>query len=93
MLGIEIGERLVFYGIFVNLVIYLIYVLYEGIEKLVINVNNWMGMIFFVFFLGVFFVDVFWGRFWIIFIFGVVYFVVSVNVEGKFVSLYIIIKY
>lgn len=75
-----------FYGILVNLVIYLIYVLYEGMEKLVVNVNNWIGMMFIVLLFGVFFVDVFWGWFWIIFICGVIYFVVRVNVDRKFIS-------
>lgn len=93
MPGIEIGERLAFYGISANLVTYLTHVLHEGTEKSATNVNNWMGTTFLAPLLGAFLADAFWGRFWTILIFGVVYFVVSVNVEGKLASLYTTTKY
>ncbi|XP_073393754.1 protein NRT1/ PTR FAMILY 8.2 isoform X2 [Physcomitrium patens] len=75
IIGIEIGERLAFYGISANLVTYLTHVLHEGTEKSATNVNNWMGTTFLAPLLGAFLADAFWGRFWTILIFGVVYFV------------------
>lgn len=75
--GMEIGERLAFYGISANLVTYLTRVLHEGTAPSARNVNNWIGATFIAPLLGAFLADAFWGRFWTILIFGSVYFVVS----------------
>nr|XP_024372616.1 protein NRT1/ PTR FAMILY 8.3-like [Physcomitrium patens] len=75
IIGIEIGERLAFYGISANLVTYLTHVLHEGTEKSAANVNNWIGTTFIAPLLGAFLADAFWGRFWTILICGVIYFV------------------
>ena len=75
--GMEIGERLAFYGISANLVTYLTRVLHEGTAPSAKNVNNWIGATFIAPLLGAFLADAYWGRFWTILIFGFVYFVVS----------------
>lgn len=75
IIGIEVGERLAFYGLSANLVTYLTHVLHEGTEKSAANVNNWIGTTFIAPLLGAFLADAFWGRFWTILIFGIVYFV------------------
>ena len=84
IVGIEIGERLAFYGISANLVTYLTHVLHEGTEVSATNVNNWIGATFIAPLLGAFLADAFWGRFWTILIFGTVYFVVSAQSSSPF---------
>jgi peptide/histidine transporter 3/4 len=74
--GIEIGERLAFYGMSANLVTYLTHVLHEGTAVSAKNVNNWIGTTFLAPLLGAFLADAYWGRFWTIFIFSTVYLVV-----------------
>lgn len=87
IVGIEIGERLAFYGISANLVTYLTHVLHEGTEVSATNVNNWIGATFIAPLLGAFLADAFWGRFWTILIFGTVYFVVSAQSSSPFTQL------
>ena len=87
IVGIEIGERLAFYGISANLVTYLTHVLHEGTEVSATNVNNWIGATFIAPLLGAFLADAFWGRFWTILIFGTVYFVVSAQSSSPFSQL------
>ena len=76
--GMEIGERLAFYGISANLVTYLTQVLHEGTAPSAKNVNNWIGATFIAPLLGAFLADAYWGRFWTILVFGCVYFVVII---------------
>jgi peptide/histidine transporter 3/4 len=64
LVGYEIFERMAFYGIVSNLVIYLTTKLHEGTLNSAKNVNNWSGAIWITPILGAYIADTHWGRYW-----------------------------
>ncbi|PHT39158.1 Protein NRT1/ PTR FAMILY 5.2 [Capsicum baccatum] len=60
----EVFERMAYYGISSNLVIYLTEKLHQGTVKSSNNVTNWMGTIWMTPILGAYFADAFLGRYW-----------------------------
>uniref|UniRef100_A0A0D6QVI0 Major facilitator superfamily (MFS) profile domain-containing protein n=1 Tax=Araucaria cunninghamii TaxID=56994 RepID=A0A0D6QVI0_ARACU len=88
ILGNECCERLAYYGINTNLVNYLIKGLKQGNAKAAKNVNNWSGTCYITPLIGAFLADSFFGRYWIIAVFSIVYFIgmvlltISASVPG-----------
>lgn len=64
LVGYEAFERMAFYGIQSNLVVYLTTELREGTVSSVTNVNNWSGAVWITPILGAYIADAFLGRFW-----------------------------
>ncbi|GAB2299393.1 hypothetical protein Dimus_033464 [Dionaea muscipula] len=64
LVGYEIFERMAFYGIASNLVVYLTTELHEGTVSSVTNVNNWTGAVWMTPILGAYIADAYLGRFW-----------------------------
>jgi peptide/histidine transporter 3/4 len=77
--GCEVCERVAFYAISSNLVIYLTTVLHEDVSTSAKNVNNWGGTTFMTPLLGAFVADAFLGRYWTITSFSCCYFLVTLN--------------
>lgn len=75
--GCEVCERIAFYAISSNLVIYLTTVLHEDVSTSAKNVNNWGGTTFMTPLLGAFVADAFLGRYWTITGFSCCYFLVT----------------
>jgi len=73
LMGTELLERTAFFGISLNLVTYLVTVLHQGTEQSISTVYNWSGTAWILPLLGGFIADAYWGRFWTITVFGVVY--------------------
>ncbi|KAK9666743.1 hypothetical protein RND81_14G207800 [Saponaria officinalis] len=73
ILGNECCERLAYYGMSTNLVNYFIVRLHEGNATASKNVNNWSGTCYIMPLLGAFLADAYWGRFWVIAIFSMIY--------------------
>ncbi|XP_024378149.1 protein NRT1/ PTR FAMILY 8.1 isoform X1 [Physcomitrium patens] len=73
--GCEVCERVAFYAISSNLVIYLTTVLHEDVSTSAKNVNNWGGTTFMTPLLGAFVGDAFLGRYWTITVSSVCYIV------------------
>ncbi|MCO5567406.1 hypothetical protein L7F22_021096 [Adiantum nelumboides] len=70
----ECCERLAYYGINTNLVTYLTTVLKQGNATAASSVNNWVGTCYIAPFVGAFVADAFWGRYWTIACFSLIYF-------------------
>ncbi|KAL6660240.1 hypothetical protein ACP70R_002362 [Stipagrostis hirtigluma subsp. patula] len=60
----ELFERMAYYGISANLVIYLTDKLHQGTVEASNNVTNWSGTVFLTPLLGAFIADAYLGRFW-----------------------------
>ncbi|KAL6648829.1 hypothetical protein ACP70R_013053 [Stipagrostis hirtigluma subsp. patula] len=60
----ELFERMAYYGISANLVIYLTDKLHQGTVEASNNVTNWSGTVFLTPLLGAFIADAYVGRFW-----------------------------
>ncbi|GAB2299387.1 hypothetical protein Dimus_033461 [Dionaea muscipula] len=73
LVGYEAFERMAFYGIASNLVVYLTSVLHEDTVSSVTNVNNWTGSVWMTPILGAFIADTYFGRFWTITISSIIY--------------------
>ncbi|KAL9261722.1 NRT1/ PTR FAMILY 8.2-like protein [Drosera capensis] len=73
ILANECCERLAYYGMSTNLVNYLQKRLGEGTASAAKNVNNWSGTCYIMPLLGAFLADAYWGRFWTIFVFSIIY--------------------
>jgi len=73
LVGYEILERMSFYGIASNLVIYLTTKLHEGTVNSSRNVNNWSGAIWITPILGAYIADTHWGRYWTFTVFSCIY--------------------
>ncbi|GLJ48634.1 hypothetical protein SUGI_1026040 [Cryptomeria japonica] len=69
----EVFERMAFYGIASNLVIYLTTKLHEGTVTSSRNVTNWAGAIWITPILGAYIADTHWGRYWTFTIFSCIY--------------------
>ncbi|PKA52110.1 Peptide transporter PTR3-A [Apostasia shenzhenica] len=70
----EVFERMAFYGISSNLVLYLTNKLHEGTVSSSNNVTNWVGTIWMTPILGAYIADAHLGRYWTFIIASVIYF-------------------
>ncbi|XP_024982206.1 protein NRT1/ PTR FAMILY 5.2-like [Cynara cardunculus var. scolymus] len=75
MLGYEACERMAYYGIATNLVLYLTRELHEGTVKSSNNVTNWVGTVWMTPLLGAYIADTYLGRYWTFMIASVIYLV------------------
>nr|AQX43153.1 NPF family transporter [Pinus pinaster] len=73
LIGYEILERMSFYGIASNLVIYLTTKLHEGTVNSSKNVNNWSGALWLTPVIGAYIADTHWGRYWTFTVFSCIY--------------------
>nr|GEY90046.1 protein NRT1/ PTR FAMILY 5.2-like [Tanacetum cinerariifolium] len=73
MLGYEVCERMAYYGIATNLVLYLTRELHEGTVKSSNNVTNWVGTVWMTPILGAYIADTYLGRYWTFIIASVIY--------------------
>ena len=86
--GCEVCERVAFYAISSNLVIYLTTVLHEDVSTSAKNVNNWGGTTFMTPLLGAFVADAFLGRYWTITGFSCCYFLVTLIPQPNYCTLF-----
>lgn len=77
--GYEVFERMAYYGIASNLVLYLTNKLREGTVKSANNVTNWVGTVWMTPILGAYIADAFLGRYWTFVLASAIYF--SVNFD------------
>jgi peptide/histidine transporter 3/4 len=75
ILGNECCERLAYYGIATNLVTYLTRKLHEGNASAARNVTTWQGTCYLAPLIGAVLADSYWGRYWTIAIFSMIYFI------------------
>lgn len=75
-IGYEVFERMAFYGISTNLVIYLSNKFHEGTVKSSNNVTNWVGTVWLTPLIGAYIADAHLGRYWTFLISSAVYLVV-----------------
>nr|XP_043637560.1 protein NRT1/ PTR FAMILY 5.2-like [Erigeron canadensis] len=73
MLGYEVCERMAYYGIATNLVLYLTRELHEGTVKSSNNVTNWAGTVWLTPLLGAYIADTYLGRYWTFMIASAIY--------------------
>ncbi|GLJ42406.1 hypothetical protein SUGI_0878530 [Cryptomeria japonica] len=73
IIGVEFSERLTYYGVASNLIIYLTTVLHEGVATSAKNVNNWSGVTTVMPLVGGFLADAYFGRYWMVLISSVIY--------------------
>ncbi|KAL6642567.1 hypothetical protein ACP70R_020748 [Stipagrostis hirtigluma subsp. patula] len=73
ILGVEFCECMVFFAISKNLVTYLTTVLHESKVAAARNVSAWVGACFLMPLFGAFIADTYWGRYWTIIVFVLVY--------------------
>jgi len=76
--GYEVFERMAYYGITTNLVVYLTNKLHEGTVKSSNNVTNWVGTVWLMPLLGAYIADSHLGRYWTFIISSIIYLVVRV---------------
>ncbi|KAF1888123.1 hypothetical protein Lal_00039163 [Lupinus albus] len=75
ILGSECCERLAGYGIGINLVTYLTHKLHEGNVSAARTVSTWTGTYFITPLIGAVLADAYWGRYWTIAGFSIIYFI------------------
>nr|XP_043624487.1 protein NRT1/ PTR FAMILY 8.3-like [Erigeron canadensis] len=75
ILGNECCERLAYYGISTNLVSYLTKKLHQGNAVAASNVTTWQGTCYLTPLIGAVLADVYWGRYWTIAFFSIIYFI------------------
>ncbi|XVE72882.1 hypothetical protein DITRI_Ditri11bG0073900 [Diplodiscus trichospermus] len=73
IVGYEVFERMAYYGIASNLVLYLTKKLHEGTVKSANNVNNWVGTVWMTPVLGAYIADAYLGRYWTFVIASAIY--------------------
>ncbi|XP_064982000.1 protein NRT1/ PTR FAMILY 5.1-like [Musa acuminata AAA Group] len=73
LVGYEAFERMAFYGVASNLVVYLTTQLHEDTVSSVRNVNNWSGSVWLTPILGAYIADAYFGRFWTFTVSSLVY--------------------
>ncbi|XP_071741259.1 protein NRT1/ PTR FAMILY 5.2-like [Rutidosis leptorrhynchoides] len=73
MLGYDVCERMAYFGIVSNLVLYLTRELHEGTVKSSKNVSNWIGTTWMTPLLGAYIADTYLGRYWTFIIASVIY--------------------
>ncbi|CAM8975503.1 hypothetical protein QQ045_028435 [Rhodiola kirilowii] len=87
LVGYEAFERMAFYGVASNLVVYLTTQLHEDTLSSVRNVNNWSGSVWMTPLLGAYVADSYLGRFWtftvssLIYLLGMVLLTVAVSLK------------
>ncbi|XAR66006.1 hypothetical protein NMG60_11012041 [Bertholletia excelsa] len=87
LVGYEAFERMAFYGIASNLVVYLTTQLHEDTVSSVRNVNNWSGSVWMTPILGAYIADSYLGRFWtftlssLIYVMGMVLLTIAVSIK------------
>ena len=74
--GVEFSERLTYYAIASNLIIYLTTVLHEGVAASAKNVNYWSGVATVLPLVGGFIADAYCGRYWMVLISSIIYILV-----------------
>ncbi|XP_019188522.1 PREDICTED: protein NRT1/ PTR FAMILY 5.2-like [Ipomoea nil] len=74
IVGYEVFERMAYYGISSNLVLYLTRELHEGTVKSANNVTNWVGTVWMTPLLGAYIADTYLGRYWTFIIASAIYF-------------------
>ncbi|KAI3526579.1 hypothetical protein L1887_05836 [Cichorium endivia] len=75
MLGYEVCERMAYYGIATNLVLYLTREMKEGTVKSSNSVTNWVGTVWITPILGAYIADTYLGRYWTFMVASVIYLV------------------
>ncbi|KAJ0034266.1 hypothetical protein Pint_25131 [Pistacia integerrima] len=84
----EVFERMAYYGISSNLVLYMTNKLHQGTVKSANNVTNWVGTVWVTPILGAYFADAHLGRYWtfviasIIYLLGMCLLTLSVSLPG-----------
>ncbi|KAK4482356.1 hypothetical protein RD792_009509 [Penstemon davidsonii] len=73
IVGYEVFERMAYYGIAANLVIYLTDKLHEGTVKSSNNVTNWVGTVWMTPLIGAYIADTYLGRYWTFIIASIIY--------------------
>ncbi|XVE77961.1 hypothetical protein DITRI_Ditri13aG0106200 [Diplodiscus trichospermus] len=73
IVGYEVFERMAYYGISANLVLYLTKKLHEGTVKSANNVNNWVGTVWMTPIFGAYVADAHLGRYWTFVISSAIY--------------------
>lgn len=87
LVGYEAFERMAFYGIASNLVVYLTTQLHEDTVSSVTNVNNWSGAVWMTPIIGAYIADSYLGRFWtftlssLIYVMGMVLLTMAVSIK------------
>nr|XP_043634071.1 protein NRT1/ PTR FAMILY 5.1 [Erigeron canadensis] len=87
LVGYEAFERMAFYGVASNLVVYLTTQLHEDTVSSVRNVNNWSGAVWMTPILGAYIADSYLGRFWtftlssLIYVLGMVLLTLAVSMK------------
>ncbi|KAJ3679711.1 hypothetical protein LUZ60_017722 [Juncus effusus] len=75
ILGNECCERLAYYGISANLVTYLTKKLHQGNAYAARSVTTWAGTCYVTPIIGALLADAYWGRYWTIAVFSIIYFI------------------
>nr|BEK82046.1 NPF transporter [Taxus x media] len=75
ILGNECSESVAYCGININLVNYLIKCFHQGNSTAANNVTNWYGTSCITPIIGAFIADSYWGRYWTIAVFSIIYFI------------------
>ncbi|KAM7254028.1 hypothetical protein ACFE04_031710 [Oxalis oulophora] len=73
IVGYEVFERMAYYGITTNLVVYLAEKLHEGTVKSSNNVTNWVGTVWMTPILGAYIADAHLGRYWTFLLASIIY--------------------
>ncbi|RRT72396.1 hypothetical protein BHE74_00036470 [Ensete ventricosum] len=81
--GYEAFERMAFYGVASNLVVYLTTQLHEDTVSSVRNVNNWSGSVWITPILGAYIADTYFGRFWTFTISSLIYLLVRADTTAS----------
>lgn len=93
--GYEVFERMAYYGIASNLVVYLTGKLHEGTVTSSNNVTNWVGTVWMTPILGAYIADAHLGRFWTFVIASAIYLLVTRSLpqvpQKLYAEIYIII--
>jgi dipeptide/tripeptide permease len=76
----ELFERMAYYGVAANLVVYLTERLHQGTVQAANNVTNWSGTVFLTPLLGAFVADAYLGRYWTFVAGSAVYLMVRMDV-------------
>ena len=88
VVGYETIERMAYYGIASNLVIYLTNKLHEGTVESSNNVTNWIGTVWMTPLIGAYIADTYLGRYWTFMIASSIYLMV-VHLDNKLFILFV----
>lgn len=81
-IGYEVFERMAYFGIASNLVIYLTDKLHEGTVNSANNVTNWVGTVWLTPILGAYIADTYLGRYWTFVIASGIYLLVKSRIPS-----------